>query len=318
MNPETSHRDRVEALIRAYLRDQERTVDAARILASVRSKMSEIARGEARSSSRAVRATTRWAAVAAAAALMIGFAWIFRQGSVRADAIKLVLEAREALGTTPIDRAYRIQIDLAPGSAERAPYLAALATFDCRLWTRSDRFWIEGRRASQAWAFGRDAKRNVWVATLAASGLDFAPEEVPEPLDTALDLLSLDLDTILHLLATEFDVTALGKGSDNTAGVTRIRGTPRADHRRPRLRSITVEIDERTKTVRQVVLSRARDGRAVGEVSFTFDQAERFPDSAYQLSKHLDPDAPVFGPDRRLWRRRELVRFFGSLLLKGE
>ncbi|MHC5544693.1 hypothetical protein ACYOEI_41200, partial [Singulisphaera rosea] len=86
----------------------------------------------------------------------------------------------------------------------------------------------------------------------------------------------------------------------------------------PRLRSITVDIDERSKVVRHVVLSRVRQGRPLAEVSFTFDRDEDEPDSAYRMASHLDAKATILGPDRRLRRRHELVRFFGSLLLKGE
>jgi len=318
MSPDTSHREDVEGLVGAYLRGQESRVDAERILVGVRLKSSTQAGTQGRrSSSRMTRAAARWTA-AAAAVVMIGFIWTFRQSTAHAEAVKLVREAREALEKTPSDRAYRIQIDLAPRAAEKSPFLAALATYDCRLWTRSNRFWIEGRHAGHVWSWGRDSLRHVWVAPARDLGLDFPPETVPEPLDEALDLFSFDLDAILHLLATDFDVAPLGKGSDAASDVTRIRGTPRSDRPRPRLRSITVEIDDRTKIVRQVVLSRLKDGSPVGEVSFTFDRAESQPDAVYQLATHLDPDAPVRGPDQRLRRRRELVRFFGSLLLKGE
>ncbi|MDR3632186.1 MAG: hypothetical protein P4L84_00040 [Isosphaeraceae bacterium] len=321
MNPQRADRDDVEALVRDYLCDQERTVDANRILAGVRSRMATEASagaGAGAFSSRAVRTLARWTAGAAAAVLIIGTAWTFRQASARADAVKLVREAREALGTTPNDRAYRIRIDLAPGMAEHSPFLAALATYDCRLWSRSDRFWVEARQADRSWVCGRDERRHVWVAPAAEIGLDFSPEDVPEPLDEALDLFSFDLEAVLRVLSTDFDVTTPGEGAGSDSGVTRIRGTPRSEHPRPRLRSITVEIDERSKIVRQVVLSRVRAGQPVAEVSFTFDRAEDQPDPSYQLSSHLDRDAPVYGPDQRFRRRRELVRFFGSLLLKGE
>jgi hypothetical protein len=319
MNPDTPDRNDVEALVRDYLRDQERSVDPGQILAGVRSKQSVETGGKVRaSSSRKVRNTLRWVAAAAAAVLILGYTSTFRQATAQANAVKLVREAREVLGKTPSDRAYRISIDLAPGMAERGPLLAALATFDCRLWTRSDRFWIEGRQASQVWACGRDQRRHVWVVPTAELGLDFPPEDIPEQLDDALDLFSFDLDTVLQLLSTDFDVKTISDGDAMAPGVTRIRGTPRAEHPRPRLRAITVEIDERTKIVRQVVLSRVRAGRPVAEVSFTFDQAGNQPDTAYLLSSHLEPTAMVYGPDQRLRRRRELLRFFGSLLLKGE
>ena len=251
MIPEPTHQDRLEGLIRAYLSDLEHPWIPGGSWPACGRECPR--RRNVKHAGRAVRVTTRWLAAAAAVALMIGYAWTFRQNSLRADAVTLVHEASQVLETTALDRAYRIQIDLAPGDAEQSPLLAALAAFDYRLWTRSDRFCIEGRRPGQAWAWGRNGKRNVWVATTAGSGLNFSPEELPEPLDEALDLFTLDLDALLHLLSTEFDVSMLGKAGDATARLTRIRGTPRADRPRRRLRSIIVVIDERTKVVRQVV-----------------------------------------------------------------
>lgn len=319
MIPNHSDRDDLEALVHNHIRRQEVAVDAERILAGVESRLSIDARDcDGTNSSQIVRTSASWVAGVAATFLILSYAWSFRQVSVRADAVKLVQEARDVLGVPPNDRAYRIRIDMAPRTSEQFPLLAALASFDCRLWSRSDRFWIEGRHEDRFWACGRDDQGHVWMAPGAEVGLDFAPEDVPESLNVALDLFSFDLETVLHLLSTDFDVTTLSYGADPTSGLIRIRGTPRPDHPRPRLRSIIVEIDERTKIVRKVVLSRVRDGRPVAEVSFTFDHAENQADSAYNLSSHLDPDSPVYGPDRRLRRRRELVRFFGSLPSKSE
>jgi hypothetical protein len=320
MNPETPRRDdEVEALVRDYFRAEERTVDARRTLAGVRSKRSARTwHALGALSSRAIPATSRWAAGVAAAALLFGLISSFRQGSAHADAVELVREARHVLRQTRDDRTYQVRIDLAPGIAEKAPVLAALATFECRLWTRSDRFWVEGRRSGDVWACGRDEGRHLWVASPAGIGLDFAPKEAPESLDEALDLFSFDIDTVLHLLSTEYDVMAIDDGFGGTSGVTRIRGTPKAGHPRPRMRSVTVEIDERTKLIRRVILSRILDGRPAAEVYFTFDRFGTQLDSAYQVWGHVGTDAPVFGPDQPSRRRHELAQFFGSLLLNGE
>ena len=314
----------VESLIRDHLDRQEQAVDPARILAKVRAR--QAAGGQIGSSrfwaSRAGRGARRAALGGLAAALILGFAWTFHQANARAEAVELVQAARAALGASPSDRAYRIAIHLAPGMAERSPYLAALGGFDCRLWTRSDRLWIEGRQGSAIWATGRDEQRHVWVAPDAEVGIDFRPGEIPGPLDEAIDLFQFDLGALLQLLATEFVVTPdPAAGPDDPAtrsGLTRLRGVPRPEHPRPRLGSITVAIDERTKLVHQVVLARLRGGQPLAEVAFTFEQAGHQPDSAYGLAAHLAPGAPVLGPDQRLLRRRALARFFGSLLLKGE
>ncbi len=321
MNREANRRDHddLESLVLAYLEGEQRAVDPVKILAGVRSRGATPSRRSGRSfGSGAIRIATRWAAGVAAATLLMSFFWTVRQSSARADAVKLVREAKAVLDQAPVDRSYRVGIELAPGMAERSPWLTALAGFDCRLWTRSDRFWIEGRRSDQVWACGRDPIRHAWLAPTPRAGLDYSPDEAPDQLGDALDLFTLDINTVLHLMATEFDVTPLGEASEADPDVTSIRGTPRAGHPRPRLRSVTVEIDTRSKIVRRIVFSRLREGRPVGDVSFTFDGSGHQPDSAYELAGHLDPNAPVFGFDRRPRRRRELLRFFGSLLTKGE
>ena len=317
MNSDLPTSPDVEILVHAYLRDQEQTVDPQRILVGVRSRR---ARRAAPRSFRRVAIARRWALAASAVVLLLGFAWSFRQTSAHADAVRLVREARATLATTPRDRSYRIGITLAPGSAERYPHLAALAGFECRLWTRADRFWVEGKRDSQVWTLGRDEHRHVWIAPEAGLGIDFQPEELPKPLDEALNLYHFDLDATLQVLATDFDTTLLPDTSDSgSPNVIRIGGTPRSDHPRPRLQKITVEIDQRTKVVRQVVLARVRDGRPVADVVFTFDPSGVQPDLAYRLAGHLDPDAPIYTDDQRLRRRHALIRFFGSLLLpQGE
>ncbi len=181
MNPELPRRnDDVEALVRDYLRVEECTVDARQILAGVRSRRSARTRGGSHAvSSRAVRTASRCAAGVAVGALIIGLIWTVRQDLAHADTIRLVSEARQVLDQARGDRTYRVHIDLAPGIAERAPVLAALATVECRLWARSDRFWIEGRRSGEVWACGRDERRHVWVASATEFGLDFAPRMCP-------------------------------------------------------------------------------------------------------------------------------------------
>ena len=122
------------------------------------------------------------------------------------------------------------------------------------------------------------------------SSASICAEDVPELLDETLDLFSFDIDAVLHLLTTEFDVRTLHDGPVATAGVTRIRGTPSpdvlaaaiGDRRDPRA-------DQDRPTNRPVGL---RKGRPAAEVSFTFDRFGSQPDSAYQVSGHLGRGRP--------------------------
>lgn len=306
---------RVDSLVRAFLQEQERTVDAERILAGVRAKNATTPEApKTRRPPRIPTASARWSMGVAAACLVMIFAWNQHRASVRADAINLVRVAKAALEPRS-DYMYRIQINLAHGVAERFPFLAALAPLDCRLWTRADRFWIEARRADWTWACGRDERGQPWIAPNRETGLFFVTEEAPMPLALALELCSLDLETVLDLLLTDFDSNIVDDDTDASAGITRIRGTLKPSRPPRRFRSVEVEIDNETKRVRRVVLARMHLGRAIAQVSFTFDQTASQPEQAYRLSGHLDPEHLTYGPDQPLRRRRELIRFFGSLLL---
>jgi hypothetical protein len=109
-------------------------------------------------------------------------------------------------------------------------------------------------------------------------------------------------------MSTEFDVMVIRNGLGGASNTTVICGTPRAKHTRPRLRSVTVEIDDVTKIVRRAVFSRVRDGVPVADVSFSFDRSGSQPDSAYLISGHVGRDATILSSDQSLMRRRKLLR----------
>ncbi|WP_165228936.1 hypothetical protein [Aquisphaera insulae] len=316
MNPNRPDRRDVEDLVRDHLLARERAVDAHAMLDAVTARRtSEPRRSPPR---RRPRPGARWAAAVAASLLIVGFAWRFHQPSLHADAVALVREAMRALEASPRDRAYGIRIDFAPGGAERHPLLSAFAAHDLRLHTRSDRFWIEARRGDRTWSFGRDEGRHSWLAPGPDVGLDFEPGDIPEPLDEALDLLNLRLDSVLHLLADDFEIRGVGPAAGGGPGRRRILGTPRVTAARPhpRLSSIAMEIDEATRTVREVVLSRVGEGRPVADITFRLEDDEPQPDAAYRLATHLAGSATILDHDRRPSRRRALLRFLGSLLVE--
>ncbi len=319
-------RERIDELVGRYLSERESAVDPGRILAGIRERQA----GGKRSQARPSRGRLRVAAVAASALLAIA-AWAFfpaRPSVLRADPIRLVDEARRSLVRSDVDRSYRIEIRLAPGMAERSPFLAALAGFDCRLSARSDRFRIDANRGDQSWSLGQTSQGGVWLAPSRSLGLEFGGEELPEPLSEALDLFHLDLRDLLARLADHYELESEGEErSPSGSTTTRIRATlrdgdrpaarfPRAD--RPRFRTMTVEIDEDSKRVQTVTLTKMRNDRVLADVTFRLDDAGPRPDEGYSLASRLDPSAPVLGDDRKIRRRREFVRFLGSLLSHGE
>jgi hypothetical protein len=309
----------VEALTRMYLDSQERAIAAERILESVRMRQARATDAALQPPARsAQRAILRWGiGVAAAASLLVFLTLDFRQSTAQAEAVKLVREAQDALKAS-VDRLYRIHIELAPGAAERAPVLAMLAPLDSPLWTRADRFWIEASQPDRSWSFGRDGLQRVWIAPNPSAGLLFEPGEVPDRLAQALDFCTMELEALLDSMLTDFDVRIAGSTERSSAGTTRIRASLKPDRPQPDLRAVLVDIDARTKVVKRVAVARSIRGHPVAEVSFTLEQAGAQADNAYDLAGHVDTGAAIFGPDQRVRRRRQLIRFFGSLFLDAE
>jgi hypothetical protein len=308
----------VEALTRAYLTGQERSVDAQRMLDAVRLAVAGATPMDRVASVRAVRwARARWSVgLAAATGSLLVLIWILREPTARADAVQFVREARGALRPS-IDRSYRVHIELAPGAAERFPVLAMLAPLDSPLWTRADRFWISAAQPDRTWSCGRDEQRRLWIAPTSDVGLVFEPDEIPEPFALAIEMCTMELDRILGAMLTESDMTAIRQGESLSQETVRVRGTLRRNDSDSDLRSVVVDIDTRTKLVSRVVVERSWHGIPAAQVAFTFEHAGVQSESRYRLAGHLGPDAATYGPDQRIRRRRQLIRFFGSLFLNG-
>jgi hypothetical protein len=308
----------VDRLVVEYLADQAMRVDAGRVLAGVRARIErEAGADQARphSSRTVIGRGVRWGTgLALAASLLVAMFWNTRSNPVRADVVKVVREA-QALLEERADRAYRVRVELTDGAALRHPILAVLSRCDARLWTRGDRYWIEVSRAGHAWAWGRDEQRRVWLAPDRNSGLVFEPEEIPEALSVAQDFHSLNLDLLMKQILTEFDIETAESAEDRSSGVTRIEARIKPGREHSRIRAVTLEIDNRTKLIREVVVSRMINGESPARVFYTFERVEPQADERYRVEGHIDAEATKSGASERPARRLRLMQFLGSLLM---
>jgi hypothetical protein len=312
----------VERLVGAYLEEQERTVDSARMLASVRRKVAhEMGATKANRAWPAGRGGAAWrragwgmGVATAASVLLAFFLWTSRTATLKADVVRLVREAQAVLGER-VDRAYRIEIELAPGAAVRHPILAVMASSNSRLWTRGDRYWIEMSRKGKTWAWGRDEARRVWVAPQRKVGLIFEPDEIPASISMIQDFHSLGLDLLMKQLLAEFDIAPAEAADDHRAGVTRIHATIKPGRGDSRIKAVTLEIEDATKLVLRVAVLRAVGDDVPAEVFYTFEKVDPRADEQYRLEGHIDPDASIYGTGERRARRQHLMQFFGSILV---
>ncbi len=62
--------------------------------------------------------------------------------------------------------------------------------------------------------------------------------------------------------------------------------------------SALLEIDAKTKVIRQMELIRQVDGQQKISFTFTLIDQENVPKGTYSLDQNLGPNAEIFGPDR--------------------
>ncbi len=307
--PERNPED-VEALVRAHLRRRAEDIDAEAVLSGVRARLERgraAAKDDSRGSSR--RSWFRWAlGIAAAAAVLLAFAGglYLIPPAAQASAEVLVRQA-ERTHDLPVDRCYLITHQPEPGLADRFPLLAQ--SRETRLWTRGDRFWMDSVAPAplhRRWSWGRDDRHRVWLTRSRDEGVRFDPDEVPEGLSVACDMLSMQPAPLLGALLADFNLT-LDASPTAPAGVRVVRAELKPGHTHPTLRAAVLEIDAESKVLQKVTLSRALRGVPLATVTFTLVETGQLADDQYQLEGHLDRDAQVYTHDNQPLRRRAVL-----------
>jgi len=303
----------IEALVCAHLAQQERTVDAAGMLARVRTGLAASASKEphealTRSRGRLSRSLTYSFRLAFAAAVLLAIVWAFHLDLGQASATTLVREAQR-VHALPIDRCYGIETQLEPALMDS--YRVLPVQRKARLWTRGDRFWMESLQGNRAWSMGRDELGRIWFASVRGAGFRFEANEVPEPLRMACELRSMRIESLLRELLADFDLREERCPRDS-AGATRVvRALLKPDRQRA-LRAVTMEMDAQTNVLKRVVLSRTHSGGAASTVTFTFVGEDHQKDDVYRLEGHLNPEACVYSTEDAPRRLQRLQRLFES------
>jgi hypothetical protein len=166
------------------------------------------------------------------------------------------------------------------------------------------------------WAWGRDDQGCLWLSLAERHGVRFEADETPEGLAIACDVLSMQVETLLQEVLSDFQLSRETGEHLGPVVTHRIRAEPKAGAVPQGLRGAVLDIDAETSVLRRLVLHRARRGVPVATVTFTLVDNRAQSDASYTLEGHLQADAPVYTPHNRPWLlRAQLMRkFFGASL----
>ena len=290
----------IDGLVRAHLENQARGIDPKPLSARIWDAMERRAAAPRKAFFRGLS----WAAAAAVLLLaFFGGSWI---RPVRASPATIVREAQKA-HHLPLDRCYLVEVQKEPDTAdETAPWRQT------RLWSRGDRFWIESTNPRARWAWGRDEKGGIWMASGQGHGIRFDPDETPRWLSTTCDIMSMRLETLLDEVLRDFDLAREPAPAGTASSGIVIRADPRPGRPHPRIGGALLEIDAETRVVRRLVLKRSRQYQAVATVTYTLVETAARDLDLYQIEGHLQPPFDICTRDRNPDRRVDLlVRWFG-------
>jgi hypothetical protein len=222
-----------------------------------------------------------WAMAASVVfAALLGSLLFFSSGTASAAAVvQRALKAHAAL----LDRCYRVEVR----GGERA---VPPRRQESLLWTRGDGFWNQIEADGKSVAWGRDEGGGVWFALSRKEGARLSADEVPEPLQTACDLRSVQMESLLREILAGYDL----RREPASADIDLIHAEPKPGNTASRYGSALLEVDAHTHVLRRVELQRTHQGRAVANVSFTLVESSLQDDARYTLEGHLDPDGNIY------------------------
>jgi hypothetical protein len=294
----------IDGLVRAHLERQAGAIDPNPLSARIWNTMERRAAAPRKTFVRGLS----WAAAAAALLLaFFGGSWI---QPVRASPATIVREAQKA-HLLPLDRCYLVETVRNPALPdELAPLASQWPT--TRLWTRGDRFWIESTNPRARWAWGRDEKGGIWMASGQGYGIRFDPDETPRWLSTTCDVFSMQMETLLDEVLRNFELLREPAPAAAGSASIAIRAEPRPGRPHPRIGGAVLEIDAETRVVRRLVLNRTRQDQAIATVTYTLVETAARDLNLYQIEGHLQTPFEIYSRDREPDRRIDLlVRWFG-------
>jgi hypothetical protein len=291
----------LDAAVRAHLEGQGRTADAERVLAGVLNQL------DAPAPVLKPRRHRALVSLVAAAALLLGLFALAPRNAVQASPAAVVRQAQMA-HEQDADRCYAVTTEPAESLQRRLPKLDFRR--EALLWTRGDRYVVEGSSGERKWTWGRDPQGRVWLTGSPSLGLRFDADELPEALAMFFELRAVRLPTLLGDVLRDCELTLDESGPD---GVRTVIATPKPDTAST-LAGARLEIDEETGVVRKLVLRRRVLGRDIATITLTLTASARQGDERYQLEGHLRPDARILDRNNPRPRQQALLRLLGGML----
>lgn len=231
---------------------------------------------------------------------LLGSLMFFSSGTASAAAVvELALKVHAAL----LDRCYRVEV-----RGERDG--ASPPRQESLLWTRGDRFWNQLQSDGKTVAWGRDESGGVWFALSPKAGARLAANEVPEPLQAACDLRSVQIESLLREILAGFDL----RREPASADIDLIHAEPRPGNKTSRYGAALLEVDAHTHVLRRVELQRSHHGRAVATVSFTLVESSLQDDASYRLEGHLDTGGTIYDRNTGRGQRGPVIVEFLNLI----
>lgn len=308
-DPEQRSFDQVDRLVRAYLDRQTERTDPSALLGRLRQGRERAERpgGTVTPVPPRPRQSRRWARplgwLSLAAAVMIGAFFGGRAFSPSPANAAALLRGVRGVHEQGVDRCYRVHFAPDPRSWDGKNVLGGPS--ESVLWTRGDRFWADCSIGPIRLKIGRSEDGILWVSTSPDRGTRISAEEslLPDKLAVLCDLNAMTVPTLVDDVLADFDLRAEGpvRGDPEASSLVWARLKPGRSH--PLIASALLEIDDRTNTLRRLVLWTVNDGKPHGTVTYTLIESATRDDFRYRLEAHLDPGAEI--EIQRLDRDRE-------------
>lgn len=247
------------------------------------------------------RPALRMGLAAACLCLMLGTGGYLLLSASAVQAYDLVVSARAALGTAA-DREYIVSFT----DADALPILSSLD--EARVWTRGDRYRVQFVRGNRQILWGQDETRRLWLVANAEKGLSFQSQEVPREIAAFLQYLSLDLKDLTDQILHNCELTFSEGFRNQRKGVKTVKAVPKPTGRLVEFSAAQIEIDESTKAIRRLSLTRRVNGRDGGSCQFLLVSEASQPDESYRLDTYLAAGAVVLDQSKYYDRMVELFR----------
>jgi len=141
-------------------------------------------------------------------------------------------------------------------------------------------------------------------------GARLAAAEVPEQLQTACELRSVQMETLLREILAGYELRRESASAERDL----IHAQPKAGTVNSKYSAVLLEVDARTHVVQRVELQRAYQGRTIATVTFALIESRLQDNASYTLEGHLDPDGVVLDRSSARGQRGQVIAEFVRLV----